>query len=380
MCLLGEGGQECSVNKLLKGWNYLKSQLAFDFNCCEVTMEEKVEKKKDIELLDYAEYDHILLSISGGKDSVACLLMLLESGVSKDKIELVHQCIDGKLDTAHDFLDWPVTESYIEALAEHFGLKLSFQWRAQGFYGELLRRERLSNDIYYLENGKVVHLPTQKGKKSTRLMWPAMSSNLSIRYCSAYLKIDVFRKYVNNHPDFKGTIENPKKILVITGERALESPARARYAYSEFHACNTKSRIVHAVRPVLRYTEEEVWALYEKYSLLSHPAYLLGWNRTSCFGCIFSTADLWAMMREIAPERFDRIARMEQELGHTIDASRITVVEKANMGSLKRLPKDKRLSKWVDLALNRSFNKEDLIMDKWELPAGAFRGSEGGPL
>lgn len=50
------------------------------------------------------------------------------------------------------------------------------------------------------------------------------------------------------------------------------------------------------------------------------------------------------------------------------------------MGSLQRLPKDKRLSKWVDLALNRNFEMDDLIIDKWELPAGALLGAMGGPV
>jgi hypothetical protein len=111
-----------------------------------------------------------------------------------------------------------------------------------------------------------------------------------------------------------------------------------------------------------------------------NPAYLLGWNRTSCFGCIFSTADLWAMMREIAPERFQRLVNKEIELNHTIDTNRITIEQKANLGSIERLPKDARLSQWVQLALNRNFHQEDLIMDAWEVPSGAFRGVEGGSL
>lgn len=86
------------------------------------------------------------------------------------------------------------------------------------------------------------------------------------------------------------------------------------------------------------------------------------------------------MMREIAPERFQRLVEMEKELNHTIDTARISLEDKANQGSLERLPKGKRLSQWVSLALNRNFNKDDLIMPKWELPAGAFMGASGGPV
>jgi len=84
------------------------------------------------------------------------------------------------------------------------------------------------------------------------------------------------------------------------------------------------------------------------------------------------------MMREIAPERFQRLLEMEKELNHTIDSNPLE--QKANLGSLDRLPKDHRLSGWVKLALSRSFNKDGLIMEKWELPAGAFKGAIGGSI
>ncbi|QCJ45577.1 hypothetical protein FAY30_26980 (plasmid) [Bacillus sp. S3] len=345
----------------------------------EVTIENKVENGKQIELFPIDEYDHIIVSASGGKDSMACLFYLLNMGVPSDKIELWHQSIDGKEKQYVELMDWPVTESYIEAVGEHFGIKTAYQWRANGIYGELLRKDSLTGDIYYCEDGKTVHLPTKNGKKTTRLKWPAMSPDLRVRWWSPYVKIDVFRRVLNNHPRFQGTREEPKKILVLTGERREESPNRARYLEFEIHPCSSMKRIVHAWRPVIDWTEQKIWDSYEKRRFLPHPAYLLGWNRTSCFGCIFSTADLWAMMREIAPDRFYLLVQLEKELNHTIDTNRLTLEQKANLGSIERLPKDKRLSQWVNLALSKNFNKEDLIMRKWEVSAGAFHGYMGGP-
>ncbi|MEI2357862.1 phosphoadenosine phosphosulfate reductase domain-containing protein [Mesobacillus zeae] len=345
----------------------------------EISIENIVSESKKVQLFPLEEYDHIIVSASAGKDSMVCLFKLLDLGVPTEKIELWHQSIDGKKDHYFEFMDWPVTESYVEAAGEHFGIKTAYQWRAKGIYGELLRKESLTGDVYYCENGNIIHLPTKNGKETTRLKWPAMSPNLRVRWCSPYVKIDVFRRVLNNHPRFQGTLEQPKKVLVLTGERREESPNRAKYLECEVHPCSNKKRIVHAWRPVIDYSEQAIWDMYEKRRFLPHPAYLLGWNRTSCFGCIFSTADLWAMMREIAPERFYRLAEMEKELNHTIDTNRLTLEEKANLGSTERLPKDKRLSKWVKLALSRNFNKSDLIMDKFEIPAGAFRGNTGGP-
>lgn len=341
----------------------------------EVTLEKNVTQKADARLLPLDEYDHILISESGGKDSMACLFYLLDLGVPPEKIELWHQSVDGGNNDLVEFMDWPITESYIEAVGQHFGIKTSFQWREGGIYNELMRKDSLTGDVYYCEDGKIIRLPTRNGKRNTRLRWPAMSPDLRVRWCSPYVKIDVFRRVLNNHPRFKD-----KKVLVVTGERREESPNRSRYAESEIHSCNSKKRLVHAWRPVIDWSEQRIWDEYEKRCFLPHPAYLLGWNRTSCFGCIFSTADLWAMMQEIAPERFRRLVEVEKRIKHTIDTGRMTLEEKAKLGSLKRLPKDQRLSKWVNLALSRSFRKKDLIMDKWELPAGAMLGAVGGPV
>lgn len=342
----------------------------------EVTIERASQAKPSINLLPLEDYDHIIISESGGKDSMACLFYLLDLGVPKEKLELWHQSVDGGGNDHVDLMDWPVTESYVEAVGEHFGIPTSYQWREGGIYNELMRKDSLTGDVYFTkDDGEIIHLPTRNGKKSTRLKFPALSPNLRIRWCSPYVKIDVFRRALNNHPKYKD-----KKVLVVTGERREESSNRAKYAEAEVHACNSKSRLVHAWRPVIDWDEQKIWDQYEKRKFLAHPAYILGWNRTSCFGCIFSTADLWAMMREIAPKRFERLVNLEKQIDHTIDTNRVSLHEKANQGSLERLPKDARLSEWVELALSRNFKARDLIMDKWEVPAGAFKGFAGGPV
>ena len=40
--------------------------------------------------IDINSYDHYIIAFSGGKDSLACLLHLLELGVDRSKVELWH--------------------------------------------------------------------------------------------------------------------------------------------------------------------------------------------------------------------------------------------------------------------------------------------------
>jgi 3'-phosphoadenosine 5'-phosphosulfate sulfotransferase (PAPS reductase)/FAD synthetase len=330
---------------------------------------ELAEHPRAASLGDLDSYDRIIVCTSGGKDSAACVLYLLDIGIPKDQIVLWHQDIDG----GAPFMDWPVTEPYVRAFGEAMGMHTEFQWREDGFWGEMMRENSLTNDVRFEHNGKVITLPTRGGKHSTRRKFPAKTASLRTRWCTAYLKIDVMRRVLNNHPDYqKGNY------LVITGERREESANRAKYLNVEEHPCNRKGRQVTWWRTVIEWPEEQVWEIIEKHRILPHPAYWLGFSRTSCFGCIFCTADQWATMREVSPERFDRLVEMEQELDHTIDNT-LTLTELANRGT-SRVPDNMDTEKWIRIALDGDIQASDIITDNWELPAGAFTGAAGGPV
>ncbi|MED4285076.1 phosphoadenosine phosphosulfate reductase family protein [Priestia megaterium] len=329
-----------------------------------------------VNVLSLKKYDKIIVSMSGGKDSLACLLHLLELGVSRRKIELVHQCVDGGPDD-EEFMDWPVTEAYCKAISKYFGIPIYFQWRKGGILGEIMRSDSLTNDVYFEQkvkrSKKVVKLETTRGAKATRLKFPAMKADLRTRWCSSSAKIDPFRRALNNNPDYVG-----KKILVITGERREESSNRAKYEEVELHQCNSGKKLVHSWRPVIDWKEEKVWDIIKRWKIQPHPSYMLGWSRMSCFGCIFSSPNHWAMMRQIAPERFEKLVDLEKEINHTID-NKLTLEEKAKKGNLDLLPAGEELKYWTKIAMGKVFSVEDIIVQDWKLPIGAFRGSAGGP-
>lgn len=89
------------------------------------------------ELLPLESYDLIAVLLSGGKDSIACYLKLLELGVPKEKLELWHHDIDG----GHPYrrMDWRCTQNYVQAFAEAEDVTLRCSWRVNGFFGELYR-------------------------------------------------------------------------------------------------------------------------------------------------------------------------------------------------------------------------------------------------
>lgn len=326
----------------------------------------EVESADDLALVGVRleEVERFLVAFSGGKDSVALVLHLLDLGVPRDRIELWHHLIDGE---GPRFFDWPITSAYCAAFAEAFGLTLRWSYREGGFEREMLRDGTPTAPVVFdTPNGPM--RVGGRGPPGRRLRFPQVTADLSVRWCSAYLKIDVAARALANDPRFRsGTF------ALLTGERAEESRARAHYPRAEWHRAATRARRVVQWRAVHAWPEARVWQAMERWRVNPHPAYRLGFGRVSCMTCIFGHDDQWATVRELAPEVFERIARYERAFGSTIDRKR-TVVERADRGRSLLPPGTSDLAR----ASQRERFNEPMLVDDWRLPAGAFRHT-GGP-
>lgn len=315
------------------------------------------------------EYAVVIVAFSGGKDSIACVLHLLEMGVPRESIELWHHDIDGR--EGSDLMDWRPTRAYCEAFAKAMGLRLFFSWKQGGFEGEMLREDAYTRPTCFETPTGLVTLGGGRGKKATRRVFPQVTADLSKRWCSAYLKIDVGRKALNRQHRFRHS-----RTLFVTGERAQESAARANYAVLEPHACDRRKgrlgRHVDAWRPIHKWSAEEVWGIIGAWSINPHPAYKVGLGRTSCQFCIFGNGDQWATVRAIDPERFSRVAAYEAAFGKTIKRSK-NVTQVADSGAPYPFSE-------TDAALARSHEYNEPIIlapGEWRLPLGAYASGCG---
>jgi 3'-phosphoadenosine 5'-phosphosulfate sulfotransferase (PAPS reductase)/FAD synthetase len=318
---------------------------------------------------DLSAYDRIVVAFSGGADSLALLLHLLDLGVPPSMIEAHHHLVDGR--EGSRLMDWPVTEGYCQAVCAALGIELTFSWREGGFEREMLRQDAPTAPVWIPDAGGHRRLGGT-GPLGTRLRFPQVTANLAQRWCSAALKIDVFARYLCNHPKFLGS-----RTLVLTGERAEESKARAAYKGYERHRCDTRDsrrvpRQVDVWRAVHGWSKKEVWNLIAKWKVCAHPAYHLGFGRCSCRGCIFGSSDQWATIQQIAPAQFGQISGYEREFKVTIHR-RDTIGMRAAAGT----PYDTD-PRWVEIANMLEFD-HPVFTDPWILPAGAF-GESCGPL
>lgn len=322
--------------------------------------------------VDLDSYSRIIVCMSG-KDSIASLLTLIEQGADMSRVELWHHRVDGASEDG--LMDWAFNDSYMEQLAKAFNLPLYFSWLQGGIEGEMLKENSYSQPhIVETPNG-IITLERDKSRTSpgTRRRFPQQSASLTTRWCSSAAKIDVGRRAITNQERFLG-----QRTLFITGERRAESSSRSKYNQLEPHAVDRRSgrlaRHVDSWRPVLNFSEAEVWEIMERHRVVAPVPYRLGWSRSSCQTCIYNSPAIWATINKYFPERGRRIAGYEKEFNCTISRKLINVIDLGATAPAFEID---------DLEALQQASQRNYVLpiftpegQSWQLPKGAF-GSEG---
>ncbi|MEJ6089536.1 phosphoadenosine phosphosulfate reductase family protein [Aliivibrio salmonicida] len=334
------------------------------------------------EQIDLDVYDEIIFYSSGGKDSLCCLIELINQGADLNKIHMVHHLVDGD---GENFFDWPYVSEYNRALAYSFGIRLSYAYAETGLKGEMLKNNEVSAPIIVKRfTGEMEVYPRPRAKKNTRLKFPQQSGNHNVRWCSSHAKIGPGNKFITSNPEYIG-----KKILTVTGERRSESSSRAILSQLSRHGTDTirgsakptKPRLVDHWRPILNWSEDMVWDALQNFRFNGNKgiepglAYQMSFSRSSCISCVFNSDRIWATLLEYNKDRVYLMSEYEREFGVTIARSGLTVLERAK----KAKPFIISDPKVVRDALSYSYTRPIFTNDeKWELPPGAFSGEKAG--
>lgn len=322
--------------------------------------------------IDLSFYDRVIVCMSGGKDSIASLLHLIEMGLDLSKVELWHNLVDGN--EGNVFMDWKFMDSYNKKLAEAFNLPIYNSWLKHGFEGEMLKNNSISHEyIVETPDGNII-IPRTRAKAGTRLRFPQQAADLGVRWCSSALKIEVGRRALTNQARFNG-----KKILFVTGERREESSNRAKYFQMETHFCDNrngkKGRYIDSYRPVLDFTEKQVWEILERFNIAPPVPYRLGWSRSSCMTCIYNSPKIWATIKHYFPERLHSIVNYEKQFNTTISRTRLNVVDISDGIEPIEILDLEALVQSMELEY-----KLPIFTYDWKLPLGAFSAEGCGSL
>jgi hypothetical protein len=117
-----------------------------------------------LSLADLLTYDTVYVGFSGGKDSLACVLHLLELGYPRERIELHHHLVDGR--ESAQLMDFPVTEAYCRAVAQYLGIPIYMSWKVGGFEGNDQRQSAYCT--YPLRNTRCTSYANRRGVQQAR--------------------------------------------------------------------------------------------------------------------------------------------------------------------------------------------------------------------
>lgn len=314
--------------------------------------------------------DIYIVAFSGGKDSIAMVLHLLSMGIPKYRIELHHHEVDGR---GEPLFDWNCTTSYCKAFAAAFDLPIYFSYRSGGIVREMFRKNETVQPVYYQNelNGEMICLQPKVADRflNTRGKFPAISVDLQTRWCSSSVKISILNQVITHSDRYLGKVS-----VVCTGERRAESAARAKYSDFELHTSDAKKRTVFHWRPVLEFSDNEVWNLLRDFHVQPHPSYMLGWGRCSCQLCIFGSPNIWATLYEIDKPKIERIAEIEVQLNHTLHHKN-TIMQIVARGKSFY---DSSNEYWLNQALGEF--TAPIFVDKWINPLGMGSKEKSGSL
>ena len=264
-------------------------------------------KRNWITLDNTAHWDHVVVMVSGGKDS-SVLMQYAAENFRPDQIKCVHAVID---------IDHKETRDVVKAQAEFFQMPLievqavNNKGQDKGFISMMLAPRR---------NNKTGEIGQQK--------FPSKSC----RTCTSDLKAAPCDKYIRT---LKGNI------LVLMGERGEESRERAEKDHWRPDAkLSVNGRNVVEFSPLKFMLETEVWSIIRENQIPVHPCYAQGFSRASCAICIFSSGHEIALAAKYQTEVVARYVAMERQLDHSFKYVPATKKKPAQRITIEMILKD----------------------------------------
>lgn len=247
-----------------------------------------------------------IVSVSGGKDSLAQWLLAIEAEVN---------FIPVFADTGHEH---PLTMEYLDYLESRLGkvmrVKADFSQRIEGkkkFIAEKWPTSLVEECGFTSEQAAAAIELALETLVPTGIpfldlcMWKGRFPSTKARFCTFELK----------HEPIKAQVVDPlikagQKVVSWQGVRAQESPARALLSGWE-EGMDIGPRLA-IYRPILKWTHDDVFALARRHGIKPNPLYQQGCSRVGCMPCIHARKSELAEIFSRWPEEIARVAAWEK--------------------------------------------------------------------
>jgi 3'-phosphoadenosine 5'-phosphosulfate sulfotransferase (PAPS reductase)/FAD synthetase len=274
-----------------------------------------------------------LVSVSGGKDSTATLLLALATQ-SRETVRAVFA------DTGNEH---PLTYEYVDYLERTTGVQI--HRLRQDFSAQIARKAEYVR-THWADKGvpqehidRVLAVLVPSGNPFLDLcIWKGRFPSRMAQFCTRFLKTEPIAEYALDLIDQSGEVYSWQ------GVRADESPSRAKLRTLQ-HVGDG----FYNYRPILRWSVDDVFAMHRRHGINPNPLYSMGMRRVGCMPCINTRKDELLEISKRFPEVIDRIDEWERACGEAAkngvatffagsgDKSAMTFTEIGNQYNIRRM-------------------------------------------
>jgi 3'-phosphoadenosine 5'-phosphosulfate sulfotransferase (PAPS reductase)/FAD synthetase len=248
--------------------------------------------------------EHNIISVSGGKDSTALLLLAIER--QPENLQAVFA------DTGHEHQQ---TYEYVRYLEQATGVPI--RWVRADFTEQLAGKARYVREKWP-EKGVPPDIVARalaildKGSTGNPFLdlciWKGRFPSTKARFCSEELKRNPIIEQVQIPLLAEGA-----KVISWQGVRADESPSRALLKEMDCNGADPESGgELWNYRPILKWTAAECFDMHHKHGIRHNPLYEQGMGRVGCMPCIHARKDELLEISKRFPEEIERVAEWER--------------------------------------------------------------------